>query len=155
VKGIDQYLASMDRKVRKYGWGVVHVGGGEGEPPFAYTVGLPRHYDHPEFVIVGVPPAAARTLNALGDRVRDGEVFRAGDRPEFALPGYTTELIDLDWDESHRNLPVAWRLNGGPVDALQLVWPDGADRLPWDAGYSLPDKAQPLWGRRGCTPSRD
>ena len=149
MREIDEYLTSMDRKVRTYGWGVVFVGCGDStEPSFAYTVGLQRQYGHPEIVAVGVPPGVARTLNALGDRIRDGHTFAAGDQPEVAIVGFRTELIEVDWTESHRNLPVAWRINGGPTDALQLVWPDEHDRFPWEPGYALPDYVQPLWGQR-------
>jgi hypothetical protein len=142
------YLDYIDSKVREFGWAVQGVGGSSEEPSFVYSVGLPRQHGHPEFVVVGAGPASAHGINHLAGRVRDGNVFRPGDQPDGVLPGFATELIALDWEQSHRNLPVSWRINGGPVDALQLVWPDESNRLPWEPGYSLGPDVQPLWGDR-------
>jgi hypothetical protein len=168
------FLDDMDRKVREFGWGVVYVGDdcecmqcrAEGVtpqpsflPPFAYTVGLTREYGHPEIVITGAPMGCAKTLNEFGQRVRNGVVFCGGQRFSYTQLGLVCELIEVDWQKSHRNLPVAWQINGGATDALQLVWPDAANRLPWEHGYSLARRQQPLWGRppaasrRGTAPA--
>ena len=161
---IDEYLADMDRKVRKFGWARVYVFGDDcaaapGEPctaasgdchtlGFGYTVGLSRHYGHPELVMTGVPVEATEVLNILGERIRDGAVLRPGERLSIGHT-LTARLLEVDWEQSHRNMPVAWRLNGGPVDALQVVLPDSRNRMPWEPGYSLSPEAQPLWGSVG------
>ncbi len=148
MQNINAHSLDLDRKVRRFGWAVQFVGAGDGEPSYGYTVGLLRQYRHPEFVLVGVPPAAAVTLDELAARARDGEVFAPGDQPDV-LPGYRTELVAVDLVKSSTELLAAWNLNDEPVPALQLVWPDEQNRLPWDAGYSMSPDAQPLWGRRG------
>lgn len=149
MRRVNAYSVELDRIVREFGWAVQFVGGSDEQPSFAYTVGLLRQYRHPEFVLVGVPPAAATTLNGLGARVRDGETFEAGDRPDGVLEGYRTELVAVDMVRSNEELLAAWNLNDEPVPALQLVWPDEGDRLPWEPGYALPAGVQPLWGTRG------
>ncbi|HSP36192.1 MAG TPA: DUF4262 domain-containing protein [Frankiaceae bacterium] len=152
MREIEEYNKHLDRLVRERGWAVQFVGAGDGHPSFAYTVGLRRQYRHHEFVLVGVPPGAASTLNELGARVRDGQVFRPGDQPDEVLPGYRTELVAVTMRHSFEELLMAWRMSEEPVTALQLVWPDEADHLPWEEGYSLPLSAQPLWGPRGKRP---
>jgi hypothetical protein len=149
MRNVNAESLELDRTVRELGWAVQFVGGEAGHPSFAYTVGLLRQYRHPEFVLVGVPLAAATTLDVLGAKVRDGTVFEAGDQPDEVLPGYRTELVAVDMIKSRHELLAAWNLNDQPVPALQMVWPDEGNRLPWEPGYSLAGRAQPLWGERG------
>jgi hypothetical protein len=146
---VNESSIHLDKLIREVGWALQFVGAGGGHPSFLYTVGLLRQYRHPEIVLVGVPPGAGSTLNELGSRVRDGHEYRVGDQPDEALPGYRTELIAVSMTKSREELLAAWNLNEEPVPALQLVWPDENNRLPWESGYALPKGAQRLWGKRG------
>ena len=76
---IDQHDANIAAMIRRYGWYIAYVGGGEcscpgcdggevEEAPFAYTVGL-FGLAHPELLIFGVgSETASGVLNSLGDR---------------------------------------------------------------------------------------
>jgi hypothetical protein len=150
MRNVNETSKHLDNVIREAGWAIQFVGAGDGQPSYAYTVGLLRQYRHPEIVLVGVPPGAATTLHELGSRVRDGHEYRVGDQPAEALPGYRTEFIAVSMIKSHEELLAAWNLSEEPVPALQLVWPDEGNRLPWEPGYSLAKGVQRLWGRRGA-----
>lgn len=140
-------VADLVDLVDQYGWAVRHV-----VPPpdddtagLSYTVGLTA-MDHPEVVVQGLPADAANAfLNDVGQQVRDGVRFAAGQ--------VTTALTDderpmafiaID-DELTDELTVAGQLYGA-VQALQLVWPDAAGVFPWQLGYDLEPERQPLLG---------
>ncbi len=156
---IDQHDAFIVETVRRYGWYIAYVGGGEccrpgcnggdaDDLPFAYTVGL-FGLGHPELLIFGVDPAtASNVLNSLGDEVRDGAPM---------MPG---QLLGFD-EWSHRIVPEvvpnpgdivfeANRFYDRPsehsVPVLQLTYDDEAGRFPWDDGYATPE-LQPRPGR--------
>lgn len=159
-------LADLRRRIDEHGWAVEAIGDQCSVPgccssylrlarefaDFGYTVGLSRFHGHPELIITGIPQMeTVHPLNLLGERVRAGEQFAAGDLVEglFACR-CPVALVDVDPQESVRHLVAANQLyrNPGapPVRALQLVWPDPGRQYPWDPGYSLPESAQPVLG---------
>ena len=149
---LDQESAHIATTIRRHGWAIQYVGGDTcarpgcdcpdvDGPPFAYTVGL-FGLAHPELLIFGVPPGtAAGILNALGERIVDGEAL---------LPG---QLVSLD-EWPHRIIPEevpnpgeivfgANRFYKRParhsVPVLQLSYDDVEGKFPWDAGCAAPE----------------
>lgn len=149
---LDQEDARVTEAIRQHGWFIQYVGGGmcsapgcdgspdDGEPAFAYTVGL-FGLGHPELLILGVDPHTARgVLNELGDRVRSGANL---------LPG---QLIGFDqW--SHRIVPeevpnpgdIVFSANRfyqrpeqASVPVLQLSYDDAEGHFPWEDDYGAP-----------------
>lgn len=130
------WLRSYGVKVReiidRVGWMVQGVFG-EGEPPFAYTVGLTEK-QMPELYIFGLPPeVAARTLNDAAQQMLDrGEPFVDDEVVEKVL---TIPLVARA-ASSLEDVGVARRFYGHDIDLVQLVWPDPEGRYPWDDGCS-------------------
>jgi hypothetical protein len=159
-------LDDIRRRIDEHGWAVEAIGDQCSVPgccssylrparelaDFGYTVGLSRYRGHPELIITGIPQMeTVYPLNLMGQRVRAGERFAAGDLVDglFAC-GCGVALVLVDSRESVRHLVAANQLyrNPGapPVRALQLVWPDPGGRFPWEPGYSLPESVQPVLG---------
>jgi len=62
----------------------------EAEPPWTYTIGLVRSFDHPELVMTGGAMGdVADLLTGVVDHIRDGDRFDA-DSPPLALCGCTS-----------------------------------------------------------------
>lgn len=140
-------FAELLRLIREHGWAVRHVGAGA-EPDqaaFSYTVGLTA-LGHAEVVITGMPFNHAQTfLNNIGADVRAGQLFEPGLVTEdLTSPGAPVLFLAVD-DTS--GLTAVEQVYGG-VQAVQMVWPDSAGRLPWMDGYGNPPNAQPLLGGR-------
>lgn len=153
-------LNDVRRRIDEYGWSVQTVGshcsvpgcsGGRSEgPEFAYTVGLTRYEGHPELIILGVPQLeAGHPLNLMGERVRSGERFTAGDTVHGIAADRPVRLIEVHARASVEYLVHAndlYRCPGRPpIPALQVVWPDCGRRYPWEAGCHVAD-LQPMLG---------
>ncbi|MCZ2812665.1 DUF4262 domain-containing protein [Modestobacter sp. VKM Ac-2979] len=139
-----QVLEGLRQVVDRFGWAVLHGGGGgAGDPRWSHTVGLTA-LGHPEVIVVGLPfPAGEKYLNLVGEAVRGGARFGPG--------AATTGLTDADSPvvflavEDTARLAVAEQFYGS-IEVLQLVWPDSTGRLPWQEGHRNPPEAQPLLG---------
>lgn len=113
----------------EHGQLVVGVGAGEHSPvPFAYTAGLGlAEPERPELAIYGLPVnLASLILNTCSDLMREGqvecgrEILTAASVP--LMPVRMTDVSDL------KIAQVCW---DGPVEAIQLVWPDKDLNWPW------------------------
>lgn len=118
----------------------------DGDPSFAYTVGLaPR--DHPEVIIFNVQAnMASWFLNNIAFRVRDEvQTFSAGTLIDGLVPEFSFYLMPVA--DSTKHLTVAnrfYRVPGRPpIDALQLVQPGLNGLWPWEEGCDI---RQPLLG---------
>lgn len=118
----DQQEAWQRETIRRYGWAVIAVLGDDDGPPFAYTVGL-TGFGHAEFILFATSQAtAAAVLNDLGEWVRAGHSFTAGE--QVTLEPGRVHLLDFprsdDWLFAANDL---YRPAGPPLPAL-LVVPD-------------------------------
>ena len=141
---MDEVLADLQEKIEAHGWAVRHVGAGpDGEPrAFSYTIGLTA-LGHPELVVVGMPFESAQDfLNLAGELVRDGRRFRTGTTTADLTDGARVAFVPVHDDSGLTAVEQVY----GTVEALQLVWPDSAGRMPWDDDHANPPSTQPLLG---------
>jgi Domain of unknown function (DUF4262) len=133
-------------RVAEVGWTAAYVG--DATPPFAYTIGLGPAFHHPELIVVGLPEQATDWLLARAvERIKAGEIFRAGAEAIGLIGEYDAEFIDVSLATMGR-LAFAGDVYGGlDFKALQLVWPDRSGRYPWqtDVDAALLD-GQPMLG---------
>jgi hypothetical protein len=74
----------------QHGWFVNRIFEDATGPAFAYSFGLYEEFGHPEIIIFGLPLETMHHLiNDIGNRVRDGHKYSAGDRDEGLLRGYS------------------------------------------------------------------
>lgn len=136
--GVETAESRVSSDVRDHGWHVVLVGASGSAPEFAYTVGLTATFQHLEIAVLGLPSAKAQLLlNGVGAAIRQGTRFGAGDQSAELLIGYPVAFIAFPPGLVQQYLGFAWQFyGGGGFEALQLVWPDGKGRFPWDPGVS-------------------
>jgi hypothetical protein len=141
---VEHYMDRVRTIVGQHGWMIQAVGASDNEPAFCYTVGL-SDYDHPEFIMFGLPfEVSAHLLNDLGERVRGAVKFTDGAIVEDLLKDYPVYLMEVTDPSQHLNVAHAYA--EGPVKALQVVWPDSEQRFPWDPGYPAEYQVIPLLG---------
>lgn len=141
----EQYLVDIEAKVEADGIAIQGVAPDDDQPNWSYTVGLTR-MGHPEVVVYGLPFGLAGDL--LRDlsyaALRSGMRFEPEDRVHRLLGGGHAWLLavpdpgdDLGVAEVIRDRrdPSA---GGMPLQVLQLVYPDAANRWPWEAGHDGP-----------------
>lgn len=110
---------------------------GVAHPGYTFTVGFEATWGHPEVVIWGLAPSAARAARPGGSpgggrhRAAGGSGLRwpVGERPALgpARRRRRTRRRAL----SRRSGFYSER----PFRMLQFVWPDRAGMLPWEEGY--------------------
>ena len=157
-RGADDLDGKIAGHVLETGWFALGVPdqiepgpGGRPEPwPMAYTIGLLYSFGHPELILFGFDPNTAHAI--FGDVI---EELRAGRRFESGERSLSNGQRELRW----RCLPVAANqlsphvgyalafhrfadLPGEPA-AVQLVWPDAANRLPGEPGCEPSCARQP------------
>jgi hypothetical protein len=147
-----EYDEQLMANIAAHGWHFVHVAAEENSPPFVFTIGLFEKRNHPEIILMGLPPQAAHgILNVLMVKI-----FGGGERMEpFARHDDVTEtfpitFVPVAFEHYEEYLGYAnWYYGSlpGPYPALQLVWPDKSGKFPWEPGYEEAFHAlQPILG---------
>ncbi len=84
-------------------WTVVTAPAANGRPPWVYTIGLERSFDHPELLVVTCDVnAATPVLDRFAEEVAYGERFFPGDR--VPMPRGEVEILEVGVRQ--RTLPL-------------------------------------------------
>jgi hypothetical protein len=137
--------------VRKHGCHIVDVR--DGDPPFAFSVGLFANFAHPELIIFGLRPENAQAIiNDVCDRAAAGHKFADGDiSDDFLADGYKVCFRDVPLTiyPDYLGTAIWFYRKSGPFPCLQIIWQDRNRRFPWEAGCIPEAKAgQPLLKKR-------
>lgn len=141
------FMVAVKEKIDLYGWMIQMVGAGDGEPQFAYTVGLFSRNFEPEIICFTLPQDTVHgLLNDVARRTSEGLSLKGG-MVFDDLANLPMTLIEVDNEKLRDYFGTAIRFYKGPVfPAVQLVWPDPEGRFPWDEGYDPEGYPQPLLG---------
>ncbi len=143
------------RDIEQHGWHVVKVMEDEVGPGHAFSLGLWQTRRHPEILAVGPDLDVLHQLvNAVGEEIRDGRRFEAGQDYEGIVQGFACRFRTVH----PRNYPdflgyAGWFYEGPSFEALQCQWPDAQGRFPGDADFPealarhQPDLSQPFTPR--------
>lgn len=139
-EAVNHYYEALTDTIKLHGWAL--TGLDDGNPPYTYTVGRTLQ-GLPELMINGLDlPRRAAILTSVQEQ---GLEVTPGARLENVLtPPWTLGVVEAD--PRTAELIVAIRMFGleREVTALQLVWPDPKNRMPWDQGYHS-EVPQPLY----------
>lgn len=131
------FVTKAKADIARVGWHYLLIRGAEGEPGFAYTIGLWQSYRHPELMIVAPgedPSGFAPNLEALAKRVAAGEVIRPNVPIKGAFNNFSgvAREIRKDWYPSF--LGGAGKVyNSFDFPALQVYFPDHQGHYPWES----------------------
>ena len=145
-----QLLLQIASGIARHGFFVVSIGSGScslpgckcaAEPqPWCYSVGL-SELEHPELVVVGLPPDAAHhVMKWTYERARVGNPLQSG--VEYELDHVGVKLIEVpsEWLAADLSRMTLWLQHYGPGrDTLtmpqvgQLLWADADGRFPDDS----------------------
>jgi hypothetical protein len=94
-------MDNFDRKtlenIKQYGCSVIHVAEEDNLPPFAYSIGIKKSSSAPEVVVIGLKTKMAHSvINEYNRRIRDGEVFKSGDRYAGFLEGFDVLTVSVE-----------------------------------------------------------
>jgi hypothetical protein len=139
------YERAILRRVRKYGWTSVGVRADAEMSSFTYTIGFWQTLGSPDIVVAGIEDRPADMLLWEAFRgIKSGELTLAEGEP---WRGWL-QNGDYVWRQVHPSQWTTSNFGSGfwynethpsgrppPPPAFQLVSPDFAGRLPWEAGY--------------------
>jgi hypothetical protein len=138
---LNDYERALIDNVARSGWQCTSVGGGEGKPPFSYTIGLWETLCTPELIVFGLDVETMFSMLSIAiDEMKKGAQLYDGARWPLLL-GYdcisrrvhpSRVIVDYFnsalWYRRHRGVE-------GPLEAFQLFWPGVGDALfPWERG---------------------
>lgn len=139
----DDVIRTTKSTIAKYGWQLQLVEGTVTDPPLCYTVGLTA-LGLPELLLTGRRTQETATiLNMLaGMAVQDGLALEPA--AEIVLLQRRVHLAPIEAADGV--LLIADSLYGLALRALQVVWADDSDHLPWEQEV-IDVLTQPLFGR--------
>jgi hypothetical protein len=153
MRSFDDSLTDSERRILsdidENGLHVVQVEDEQGEPEYAFSVGMWHSFEQAEVVVFGLPAEAAEALlEAIADDAAEGKTFVADSRHEGLLQGYPVRFLAVPKAAYAEHFPEAlWAYEQAEFPMLQLVWPDKQGRWPWEAGVREGFRdAQPLLG---------
>ncbi len=121
IDSMNKLLIEVSGQLQKHGWALICTE--VQELPFQFTLGVERAFGHPELEVIGLPPDLGQALlSNLVNRVKSGQILKAGDFYSDLKKGYDFFLVDNPIDPE-----------GPPVTGkrLRLIWPDKNHRYPW------------------------
>lgn len=129
--------ARTTRDIETHGWHVIKVTADPPRPPFAYSIGLTQRFGHPEVLVAGLDLDVLHQLvNTVGEAVREGRTFAAGQTYGEVLEGYDVAFRPVL--RHHYAAYVGRALDhygDAPFEVLQLFWPDAEGAFPWEARF--------------------
>ena len=142
---------ASDRKlladVERVGWHIVGIYDDEGNPGYAFSVGLFHTFEHPEIIVFGLTgETAAEIINIIGMQVRVGTRFKANDLSNDVAERLPVVFTMVPKDSYREYLGYAlWFYQSLDFPVLQCVWPDEAGLFAWQDGYDQRfDRLQPI-----------
>lgn len=147
----DDQDRSILTSIAEYGWAVIGIPEDDEGPSYSFSVGMSYTLGVPELLIVGQKPENAQGLiNHVGELIREGRRFTAGERADGVLEGYQAVFVTVDPRHYREYLGYACWINRGlDFPVLQIVCPDREGRFPWDDGYP----SELLWQQRVLGPT--
>lgn len=129
--------------VRKYGWDALSIS--DHEPPFLYSVGLMPTYEHPEFIVFGLDSANAHALfSGLVQSLRAGGTFSEPGVQTVSIGGNDHRVGFRVVHSTQHPLYLGFAMGYcryagclGELQAMQVFWPDGAEKFPFEVGCDL------------------
>jgi hypothetical protein len=146
-------LADID----SVGWHVVGIEADETGPDYSFTVGLYYSFGVPEIIVMGLAPSLAhQILNLAVINITAGERFEVGAKTELLLKNFHCTFISVALEKYEEYLGYAiwfYRSLNHPFPAVQLIWPDKENILPWEPGYDRRyETIQPLLNQHQTKP---
>ncbi|GAB3540384.1 hypothetical protein GCM10027403_30100 [Arthrobacter tecti] len=138
----DEVVEQTRERVARSGVQLQYVYSTTTSPPVCYTVGLTVH-GAPEILLTGrMMEETADMLNTLADMVVNGRLVLV---PELEVPLKERRVHLAPLEIPGDVLLIADEIYGKKLRALQAVWADDSDQLPWEQDVA-DVLTQPLFG---------
>jgi len=123
--------------IDKFGLQVIMVGSTNYSPSFAYSIGLTQTYNHPEIICFGLSNDLGHTIiNDIAEIIKKGEVIESGHISTEIFKDSRAAFLKVDKRNISDYFGAALNYySEKSFDALQVVWTDRNDKLPWEENF--------------------
>lgn len=138
IQNHNDYEQKLLMQVKEFGWRSTHVvGDAEGEPSFAYSTGFWKIFGQPEVIVFDLPAELAH--DALGQVYRlfdQGKAIQTERLVSGIISGEDVFFLAVSDDfVSEYFLSSEWFYKGNVFPCLQMIWPDGSGKFPWERDF--------------------
>jgi hypothetical protein len=152
-----------DRKllddVERRGWHLVGIGDDPEVPAYVFSVGMFHTLGQPEICIFGLGNLSTMgtIVNVVGELMRSGRRFEDRQESDEVLDGYTCAFRRVNPSLYREYFGYCrWFYEGDDFPMLQCIWPDKANRFPWDSQFdSRVIPTQPVLAEKSAWPFLD
>jgi hypothetical protein len=133
----DALLNNTKLNIEKFGLQVIMVGKTSYCPSFAYSIGLTQTYNHPEIICFGLPNDLGRAIiNDIAEIIKKGETIEIGKIYTEIFKDSRAVFLKVDERNIDDYFGAALSYyDDKNFDALQIVWTDRNDKLPWEENF--------------------
>ena len=136
----NEYDKELIAQIEQVGWYNVHVAEENGFPAYAFSIGHFFKQNHPELIVVGLPPEVAHQLLniAVVKIVGAKEEIEPYKKYDDFTENLTVAFVPVSLEYYGEYLGYANWYYGAlpkPYPAMQMVWPDREGKYPWEQGY--------------------
>lgn len=135
---VPQAINEMKKKIASHGFAIMNILGKENEPPFSYTVGLSKTYNHPELICFGLP---FRTMNILFHTIVSDLIEKKGvlkpliPYEDFSNMPMEFACVESRFIQEYMCGVADYYADAYKVEAMQMLWPDPQGCFPYEKGY--------------------
>jgi Domain of unknown function (DUF4262) len=135
--GLSDHEKSVLQRLEERGWFVNKIMANESAPQFAYSLGLYERWQQPELILAALDlDMMHRLINDAGELIRRGARFNDGETSNDLLEGLPVAFRNVDAEWCRKLMTwTSWYYGGSDFPALQIVWPDGEGRFPWEPNF--------------------
>jgi hypothetical protein len=133
----DDLLNNTKLNIDKFGLQIILVASTSYCPSFAYSIGLTQSYNHPEIICFGLPNDLGHAIiNDIAEMIQKGETINIGEIYTEIFKDSRATFLKVDKRNIDDYFGVALNYYGEKsFEALQVVWTDRNDRLPWENNF--------------------
>ena len=123
--------------IEKYGHSVIKIEGTLYLPPFAYSIGLLETYNHPEIICFGLSLNILHTLiNDIAENIKSGINYYPEKVYDNIFRSKKAKFLSVNQNNISDYFGAAIEYyNKKDFPAIQLVWPDINNKLPWEEDF--------------------
>jgi len=133
--------AEIAEVVHQFGWYCVQVV--DINPSFYYSIGLMETSDHPELIVFGLESRDALVLlSQIVAQIRAGERFTSAEIRTIHIGTTVHRIVLRRVDPTQHQFYLGYAMGycrhigrWGELYAMQIFWPDGRGKFPFDAGF--------------------
>lgn len=147
----EQITANILKDIDEHGVHIAFVDTDGYSPLFGYSIGLYKGFNHPELIIIGLPPESiGAIINGAKSKIENGTRYIQDVKYDGFLQSYPMQFIEVQLEHYQDYVGYAGWYNDNSFDfpVLQMVWPDKENHFPWDEDFNPKFKfQQPLLDR--------